>query len=201
MRCAFPLSFSLPVPPAALRYAALALLCWMLAGCATRHENTCADFEEHRKQADYTTTYRFSESDSQAVAHHFKPLPRGTSVVVRLYKMRADPSRIKPCRDLTIRKELYLQRAEGSNVILEEVREFYTDQGTLIASKTEVLSDQLRTSGYYSGETPLPIPQQAPPGRYRIVSKLVLKTRGRQPHALVLGRTSATFQVLALDKK
>jgi hypothetical protein len=120
----------------------------VISGCATLHEETCAQFEERRKETDYGTQYRFSESNSETAAHNFKPMPRSASAVVRLYKMQIDQRRIKPCHDLTIRKEVYLQRTAGTNMVLEEVREFYTANGTLVASKTEVLSSQLRTSGY-----------------------------------------------------
>jgi len=181
--------------------AALAGMCLAVSGCATFHEDTCAQFEERRKETDYDTQYRFSESDSETAAHNFKPMPRSAGAVVRLYKMHIDQPRIKPCHDLTIRKEVYLQRTAGTNMVLEEVREFYTAHGSLIASKTEILSNQLRTSGYYFGDTPLPIPQNAPSGRYRIVSKLVMKTKNDKSRTVLLARTSASFQVLALDKR
>lgn len=181
--------------------AALAGMWLAISGCATFHEDTCAQFEERRKDTAYDTQYRFSESDSETAAHNFKPMPRHAGAVVRLYKMHVDQPRIKPCHNLTIRKEVYLQRTTGTTMVLEEVREFYTAHGDLIASKTEILSDQLRTSGYYLGDTPLPIPQNAPPGKYRIVSKLVMKTKGKKTRSVMLARTSASFQVLALDKK
>lgn len=181
--------------------AALAGMWLAISGCATFHEDTCAQFEERRKDTAYDTQYRFSESDSETAAHNFKPMPRHAGAVVRLYKMHVDQPRIKPCHNLTIRKEVYLQRTTGTTMVLEEVREFYTAHGDLIASKTEILSDQLRTSGYYLGDTPLPIPQNAPPGKYRIVSKLVMKTKGKKTRSVMLARTSARFQVLALDKK
>ena len=181
--------------------AALAGMWLAISGCATVHEDTCAQFEEHRKETDYDTRYRFSESDSETAAHNFKPMPRSAGAVVRLYKMHVDQPRIKPCHNLTIRKEVYLQRTAGTTMVLEEVREFYTAHGALIASKTEILSDQLRTSGYYLGDTPLPIPQNAPPGKYRIVSKLVMKTKSKKTRSVMLARTSASFQVLALSKK
>jgi hypothetical protein len=181
--------------------AAVPGLLLIVSGCATFTQETCAQFEERRQQADYTTEYRFSESDSEAAARNFKPMPRGAGAVVRLYKLRVDPRQVKPCHDLTLRHEIYLQRASGSGITLEQVREFYSAGGALIASKTEILGNQLRTSGYYFGDTPLPIPQHAPPGKYRVVSKLLMKTKGRNPRSVMLARTSASFQVLALDKK
>jgi hypothetical protein len=79
---------------------------------------------------------------------------------------------------------------------LEEVREFYTDPGTLITTKTESVGDQFQVSGYYAAELPLPIPQKAPPGKYRIVSKLIMKTKNKSK-GIVLARANATFQVVS----
>lgn len=168
----------------------------LASGCATIHEETCEQFEENRKDTDYSTQYQFSESDSETAARNFKPLPRGANAVVRLYRIHLDPPRVKPCRHLTIRKEIYLQQSARLNRTLEEVREIYTSDGTLIATKTESVGDRLRTSGYYTGETLLPIPENAPLGKYRIVSKLVLKTK-KKSQAIVLTKTSASFQVLS----
>ena len=166
------------------------------SGCATIHEETCEQFEENRKYTDYSTQYQFSESDSETAAKNFKPLPRGANAMVRLYRIHLDPPKVKPCRHLTIRKEIYLQQSAHLSRTLEEVREIYTSDGALIATKTESVGDRLRTSGYYTGETLLPIPENAPLGKYRIVSKLVLKTK-KKSQAIVLTTTSASFQVLS----
>lgn len=174
----------------------LAGLILTVTGCATTREETCEQFETNRKDTDYGTQYQFSESDSETAAKNFKPLPRGANVVVRLYRVHLDPPKVKPCRHLTIRKEIYLQQSVRLNRTLEEVREIYTAEGALIATKTEVVGDQLRISGYYTGETLLPIPENAPLGKYRIVSKLVLKTK-KNSRAIVLNKTSASFQVLS----
>jgi len=168
----------------------------LASGCATIHGETCEQFEENRKDTDYSTQYQFSESDSETAAKNFKPLPRGANAVVRLYRIHLDPPKVKPCRHLTIRKEIYLQQNARLNRTLEEVREIYTSDGALIATRTESAGDRLRASGYYTGETLLPIPENAPPGKYRIVSKLVLKTK-KNSQAVVLAKTSASFQVLS----
>jgi len=168
----------------------------LASGCATFRGETCEQFEESRKDTDYSTQYQFSESDSETAARNFKPLPRGANAVVRLYRIHLDPPKVKPCRHLTIRKEIYLQQSARLNRTLEEVREIYTSDGALIATKTESVGDRLRTSGYYTGETLLPIPENAPLGKYRIVSKLVLKTK-KNSQAIVLTKTSASFQVLS----
>lgn len=186
------------LPPGSILPAILAGLTLLITGCATVRENTCAQFEESRKDRDYSTQYQVSEADSEAASRNYKKLPRGKTVIVRLYKMRVDPPSIKPCHHLTIHKEIYLQRDIRTRPTLEEVRDFYTDNGKLIASKTESISDQFRTSGYYAGETPLPIPENAPPGKYRIVSKLVMRATGKSP-AIVLARTTASFEVVSRE--
>ena len=168
----------------------------LTSGCATFRSETCEQFEANRKDADYGTKYQFSESDSDTAAKNFKPLPRGANAVVRLYRVQLDPPKIKPCRHLTIRKEIYLQQSARQSRTLEEVREIYTSDGTLIATKTESVGDQLRTGGYYTGETLLPVPENAPLGKYRIVSKLVMKTK-KKSQPSVLAKTSASFQVLS----
>ena len=168
----------------------------LLSGCASFREMTCAEFEKNRHDADYSTQYRFLESDSEAAAGNFKPLPRGQSANVRLYKMRVATAKIRPCNNLTLYKEIYLQRKTGGNFAIEEVREFYTADGALIATKVEAIGDQLRTSGYYSGDTLLPIPAKAPLGKYRIVSKLVMKNKNKA-RTVMLAKTSVNFQVVA----
>ena len=174
----------------------LAGISLLASGCATIREETCEQFEANRKDTDYSTPYQFSEPDSEMAARNFKPLPRGANAVVRLYRIHLDPPKVKPCRHLTIRKEIYLQQSARLNRTLEEVREIYTADGALIATRTESVGDRLRTSGYYTGETSLPIPENAPLGKYRIVSKLVLKTK-KNSRAIVLNKTSASFQVLS----
>jgi hypothetical protein len=114
----------------------------LLSGCAGLSQQTCGQFDESRKDTDYSTQYQLSESESESAARDFKKLPRGKSMAVRLYKMRVDPARITPCRHLTIRKEMYLQRHVRAKQGLEEVREFYTDGGMLIATKNETIGTQ-----------------------------------------------------------
>lgn len=174
----------------------LAASALMISGCAGWREMSCAQFEESRQETDYTTRYRFLETESETAARNFKPLPKSASAAVRQYKMRVDPPAIKSCNHLTIHKDIYLQRKMDRNLVLEEVREFYTADGALIATKTESIADQLRTSGFYSGNALLPIPEKAPPGKYRLVSKLVLKKKNSS-RATLLAKTSVNFQVIA----
>jgi hypothetical protein len=166
------------------------------SGCATIHEETCEQFEVNRKDTDYSTQYQFSESDSELADKYFKPLPRGANAVVRLYRLQLDPPKVTPCRHLTIRKEIYLLQSTRQKRSLKEVREIYASDGALIATKTESIGDRLSTSGYYTGETLLPIPKNAPLGKYIIVSKIVLKTN-KKSRTVVLAKSSASFQVVS----
>jgi hypothetical protein len=186
----------LRIPSGRMVRAALAGLCLLTSACATFNQQTCAQFEERRKETDYSTQYRFSDSDSETAASNFKPLPRHRSAAVRLYKMQVDTPTIKTCNHLMIHKEIYVQRVADKRLVLQEVRDIYSGDGKLIATKTQSIGDQLRTTGYYTGNTPLPIPENAPPGKYRIVGKLVLKRKIKSP-GVVLARATASFEVVA----
>lgn len=178
----------------------LAALSLLVAGCASVysvHEDICAQFAEHGKDADDSTSYVYSDADSESAAANFKRLPRGHIAYVRLYKMRLTPPQVNPCSYLAIQKDVYFQRIAKANLALEEIQEFYTANGTLITTKTEPLGNQFHATGYYTGDASLPIPPKAPPGKYRIVSKLVLKTNYKNKHqTTVLARTSASFQIV-----
>jgi len=168
----------------------------LISGCATFQEQTCEQFEEQRKDTDYTTQYQPATGDPETVGRLSKLSLRGKPVAIRLYKIDIDPPAIKPCNNLTIHKAVYIQRGSSTGQVLEEVREFYTAKGELITTKTESVGDQFRASGYYAAELPLPIPEKAPPGNYRIVSKLIMKTKNKS-RGIVLARTNATFQVVS----
>ena len=80
----------------------------------------------------------------------------------------------------------------------EEIREFYAGDGTLIATKREIMSKQLSASGYYVATVPLPIPRLAPMGKYTVVSKLMVRTAGDRQGTL-LAKASAGFRVVPRD--
>ena len=109
--------------------------------------------------------------------------------------MQIEPQKITPCQHLALHKEISLQYRTKASQTLEEVREFYTDSGALIATKTEAIGGQLRASGYYTGETLLPIPENAPTGTYLIKSKILLKMKNKSS-AKVLAKTSTRFEVV-----
>ena len=187
------------IAPDRLILVLLAAMSLYVTGCATTvpaPDTTRVQFEEHSKDRDYSTKYVYSDTDSTAAMKNFRPLPRGQRVFVRLYNMYLAPSKINPCSYLTIHKDVYIQRSAKAAPALEEIREFYTDGGTLIATKSESVGNQLRTTGYYTGDTSLPIPPKAPPGKYRIVSMLVMKSKNRH-NVTVLARTSASFAIMS----
>lgn len=141
----------------------------------------CDRFEQTRRATNYDTEYVYSEAESRRAASSFARAPRNTPVAARWYTLRTNRARIGVCEHLYLIKDLYLQRAEGTPVVLEERREFYTADGQLIATKREDVSRQLTRTGFYSASVPLPIPQNAPAGSYRIVSRLIAKTgNGRE---------------------
>lgn len=170
----------------------------LLSGCAGFPGfggMSCPQFDQSSQETDYATHYRLLEEDTKALARYLPSLAPGAIAAVRVYEMRVDPYTTKSCNHLTLHKEVHLQRRAGK-WRLDEVREFYTYSGTLIATRTESVGRQLARSGFYAGSTLLPIPEKAPPGRYRVVSKLILKSGGG---ATVLARASASFQVVGRD--
>lgn len=190
--------------------ASLAILLAALAGCATAPHpgappapavrsapaeapSACAEFAEQRKTLRYATSYRIAPGESESAARNFRPLPAGEAARARHYTLRFDREAIAPCHHLMMRKELYLQRAAKSPLRFQETREFYSGDGTLIAVKNEVLENQLGETGYYLASVPLPIPQNAPAGKYRVVSKLILQ--GPDGKAQLLASASANFLV------
>lgn len=143
-----------------------------LAGCATLDPDACARFDSARGSS-YDTVYRYSEADTRNAARSFRTV-RKNAVAVRWYTLRVSADAVPRCAHLYLYKDLYLER-DARAIDLEEQREFYTDSGRLIAVKKEDLTRQLRRSGYYTASVPLPIPEAAPAGRYRVVTRLVWK--------------------------
>jgi len=171
----------------------LAILSLLLFGCATTVDRgVCGRFEQDRQALRYDTFYRYSEQDSRAAAANFKAPPNAKNHSVRWYTLRLNVTEIRPCEHLYLYKELYLQRGPAENVTFEETREFFTAAGKPIATKKENLTAQLKASGYYSAAVPLPIPESAPSGAYRVVSRLVLKTGTRE---VTLSTATAEFRV------
>jgi hypothetical protein len=173
------------------RLAVLIGLTLVVQGCASLRQESCEQFEERRKQTNYATQYTFEGTKVSAEA---KPLGKNDLAVAPRYEMTLDNDHPRPCSHVKLRKELTLMRRDNADLIFEETREFFTNDGKRIAEKKEVLTGQLDRSGRYSAFVPLPIPKNAPAGKYRVVSTLVLKTKGSTKTQL-LGRTAAVLEV------
>lgn len=181
--------------PAAALAAWLALAAAALGGCATTEE-LCSQHARHIRETRIVTHY---ELNPQSGAHLTRQaLPKGTVVAVRSYNLSVDPDSLQPCRDTRIRKSIVVQRRAGPRAVIKESREIYAQDGTLIASVSETVSDQITASGEYLADIPLPIPRKAPPGRYRIVGKLTLERAGDR-RSILLGRSEASFRVEPLQ--
>jgi hypothetical protein len=179
------------------RSALLALFALLSSGCAALVPETCEQFEERRKQTNYATEYAFEGTN---VSSNSRALAKNELAAAPLYQMKLDTDNTRPCSHVKIRKEIALIRRDNTDLIFEETREFFTENGTRIAQKKEVLTGQLNKSGHYSAVVPLPIPRNAPPGKYRLTSTLMLRTRN-DPKPKMLARTTASFQVTAAKNK
>ncbi len=162
----------------------------VLSGCVTTPRDECQVQAANTRKLDLTTQYHLA-----APTLTFGPLPRSILAEATLYRVSVNEKQVRPCQNIMIQKDLYLRRNRQVSLIFKETREFYAEDGTLIASNTEDLSNQLRGSGRYTAETPLPIPSTAPPGNYLIVSNLAFERRGER-RSFLLGRTEVTFRIL-----
>jgi hypothetical protein len=153
-----------------------------LAGCVTTtdRERACEMHEQQMRETKPITTYRVVNLKPGQAAP--RALPAGSLPQAPTYHLTFKPGFTKPCTTITLHKDVVILRSNDNNVTLSEVREFYAEDGTLITTTTQNISDQVKRSGTYLATTPLPIPRNAPPGKYKIVSKLLAERRGdRRP--------------------
>lgn len=177
---------TLPAPTLVL---IVGMILALLSGCATAPRRECQAQAAESGKMDLATHYHRA---SQALT--FGPLPRGVLAQAALYRISVNRSRIRPCGYLRIRKELYLRRITHADLTFTETREFFAQDGTLIASRTETLGGGLPTSGFYTATTLLPIPRSAPAGNYLIVSRLAFHRRGDR-RSVRLARAEVTFTI------
>lgn len=168
----------------------VSLILALLSGCATAPQHECRIEAAEAGKVDLATHYH---SAVRTLA--FGPLPRGVLAQATLYRIGVNRDRIRPCEYLKIRKELYLRRNAHANLTFTETREFFAQDGTLVASHTEELTGQLHASGSYEATTLLPIPRTAPAGNYLIVSKLAFRRRGER-FSIPLARAEASFTIV-----
>ena len=140
------------------------------------------------------TTYALTQPKGGEAA--LRALPAGSIAQVPTYKLTFKPGFTKPCSTLTLHKAVLIQRSDEATVVLNEIREFYTEDGTLITTSTQDISEQVRKSGVYSATTPLPIPKTAPPGKYKIVNKLLFERRGDRRAPVQIARAEEFFYII-----
>ncbi len=167
----------------------VSLILALLSGCATTPPNECQVQAAESGRIDLATHYHRA---SPFLA--FGPLPRGMLAQATVYRVNVNRDEIRPCEYLKIHKELYLRRDPYADLTFTETREFYAQDGTLIASHSESLGQNLRASGFYTATTLLPIPPGAPAGNYLIVSKLFFHRRGYD-RSVRLARAEVTFTI------
>lgn len=131
-------------------------------------------------------------SPAPAAARMDVNLSPARPVRVQVYRLHAKPYRTRACGSVALRYELVLARQ--GEMVLREVREYYADDGTLVANNSEDVSEQLPASGRYTRLATLPVPAAAPVGRYRVVTKLLVKKPG-DSRFIQLGRATTRFHV------
>lgn len=166
----------------------------LLGGCAGMGEFGCDMHETQARGTKPVTTY--SLAAPKTGENSLRPLPAGSAPQVPVYKITFRPGFTKPCNTVSLRKDVVIQRSDEANVVLSEIREFYAEDGTLITTSAQDISEQVRKSGTYVATTPLPIPKSAPPGKYKIVNKLLFERRGDRRAQTPIARAEGFFYII-----
>lgn len=169
----------------------------LLAGCSGIQALSCDMHETRTRGVKPFTHYTYVEPKPGEVPA--RTLPTGYTVQATTYKMQFKPRYSQPCTTLTVQKDVVLLRSAENDIVLTEIREVYAEDGTLITTHTQDVSDQIRKSGTYVATTPLPIPKVAPDGKYRVVSKLLQERRADRKPAVPVARTEGYFYILPQD--
>lgn len=172
----------------AKRTFAIAALLVAISGCTTGVRPTDCKSAKVTSTA-YHASHRIKSSAPGSARH---------GVAVPIYRLRAAQNRVQHCTALTIRKELWIERQDGA-VSLNETREFFAEDGTLIARTTDDVSTQLPRTGGYEAKLEVPVPSGAPAGRYRLVSRLVAP--GLRGRAATLAQSDIEFVVEPRQRK
>ena len=175
----------------------LLLIALLLGGCAGLQQNSCEAHEERTRGVKPVTTYlAVIPATGQTVPRN---LPAGSVPIVTVYKLSFKPGYTKPCTTLTLHKDVIIQRSAGDDTVLNEIREFYAEDGSLITSSAQDVTAQIKNSGHYNAATPLPIPKTAPPGKYKIVSRLMYERRANSRPAIQIARNEGFFYIIPLE--
>ena len=170
------------------------VLASLLSACAGMEERSCERHEAETRGTKPFTTYTLTEPRPGTSAP--RALTPGSIAQAPTYKMSFKPGYTKPCTTLVLHKEVVILRSDDANVILNEVREFYAEDGTLIATTTQDITSQVKHSGTYVTSTPLPIPKSAPPGKYKIINKLLFERRGDRRLPVTIARAEGHFYII-----
>ncbi len=164
----------------------------LLAGCATNPgEKVSCNNPGTKSAARYLPLEPVHDKN-------YPSLPAGVAAATRAYTLKVNTAQLRPCGTLVMQKDVFLQRSNDPTLVLKEIREFYAQDGTLIAKQSEDVTAQLPNTGMYRGSLTLPIPALAPAGRYHIVSKLVLQKKNKKI-PVVLGWADTSFQIMNQD--
>jgi len=177
-----------------LRPVLLTLITLLLGGCASMEEYSCDMHEQQTRGEKPVTSYRLVQpKPGQAPA---RILPAGSVAQVPTYTLSFKPGFTKPCTTLSLYKDVVIYRSNDADMVLNEIREFYAEDGTLIATNTQDITAQVKTSGVYIATTPLPVPKSAPPGKYKIVNKLLFERRHERRPAVQIARAEGFFYII-----
>lgn len=178
----------------AARSLTVATVLLLLGGCAGLEERACDQREIENKGVKPVTTYRLTRlPPGQAEPRN---LPAGSVPLVSTYRLTIKPGFTKPCSAAVLHKDVVIQRGPGDDLTLNEIREFYAEDGTLITSNAQDVTAQIKQSGNYVATTPLPIPKKAPPGKYRIVSRLMYERHGSGRPSIQIARGEAFLYII-----
>ncbi len=169
---------------AALALAAGAVI---LGGCAATapKEDLCASYDARVRGLRTTATYARTGDAVADAGHGAAPLR------VSGFRLSSPQSAVRPCAILVLNKELVLHAKSPAKLPITEVREFYAENGTLIAARRDNLRGQFAAAGQYQGEAAIPIPPGAPAGKYRILVRLTSDgAGGRKSVNLATAETS-----------
>ncbi len=170
------------------------MLTAVLGGCASMDQYSCDMHETRMRGVKPQTTYQVVEpKPGQSVP---RALPSGSVAQATTYSMSFKPGFTKPCSTLMLNKDVVLLRSDDPDVVITEVREMYAEDGTLIIPASQDITEQVRKSGQYLATTPLPIPKTAPPGKYKVVSKLLFERRGDRRPPVQIARAEGFFYII-----
>jgi len=175
----------------------LLLLSVLLGGCASMSNFSCDMHESRTRGVKPVTTYTLTETPQSGST--MPTLPAGSVTQAPVYKISFRPGFTKPCTTLVLHKDVVIHRSGEPGLILNEIREFYAENGTLITTATQDISDQVKKSGQYVATTPLPIPKTAPPGKYKIVSRLMYERHGKRKAPVLVARAEGAFYIIPLE--